>query len=162
MHSSRMHTARCSGRLSCHARPPATPRRHAFPHPLGTYAPQAHMPPPPVNRMTDACETRMRSSRMHTVRSSSHLFQEGVCSWGDGCLGVYPSMHWGRPLLEQNDRRVYKNNLANFVCRTVNITLPQTSFVGGNYGQVHCSRLREWWLGFCLTWSEPVPMTHSV
>ena len=44
MHSSRMRTARCSGRLSCHACP-----RHTCPLP--------HMPPPPLPRMPSATHT---------------------------------------------------------------------------------------------------------
>ena len=40
--------------------------------------------------------TRMHSSRMRTVRSSSHLLGGGVAARGGVCLGVYPSMHWGR------------------------------------------------------------------
>ena len=51
--------------------------------------------PPPVNRITDACETRMHSSRMHTGRSLTiccSLLPGGVgvsaCSrgWAGGCL----------------------------------------------------------------------------
>ena len=42
-------------------------------------------------------KTRMHSSRMRTVRSSSRLLGGGVCPEGV-CPGVvvYPSMHWGR------------------------------------------------------------------
>ena len=84
MHSSRLRTIRCSGRLSCHAHPPAThgplpcipppftcmppathgPNTHAPHHvcpprpcmsPI-MHAPPRHAHPPPVDRMTDACE----------------------------------------------------------------------------------------------------------
>ena len=53
MHSSRMRTARCSGHLSCHARPPPC---HARPPPAHMPLRHARAPPPPVKRMTDACE----------------------------------------------------------------------------------------------------------
>ena len=39
MHSSRMHTVRCSGRLSCHAAP------HCHAYPPATHAPTMHPPP---------------------------------------------------------------------------------------------------------------------
>ena len=55
MHSSKMCTVRCSGRLSCHARP--SPATYAPPPPC---TPLSCMPPfathAPVDRMTDACE----------------------------------------------------------------------------------------------------------
>ena len=63
----------------------------------GVYSPISP-PPPPVDRMTDACEnitptecrltplqTRMHSSRMRTVRNSSRLPGGGVSAPG-GCL----------------------------------------------------------------------------
>ena len=83
MHSSRMRTVHCSGRLSCHTCPPAThtpchacipPATHASPYthaPLAMRAPcytcpppcmppchahPCHACPPLVDRMTDACE----------------------------------------------------------------------------------------------------------
>ena len=116
------------------------------------------------------CQTRLHSSRMHTARSltitSSMLCSGGGClvpgvpgqrdvwsrgapAWsregylpgpGGGLVpgGWYPSMHWGRtpPVNRMTDR-----------CK--NITLPQTSFAGGNelmsrgdiYGE-------PWWCSF--------------
>ena len=74
--------------------------------------------------------TRLHSSRMQyrllPVSPSMHCVGGGVPASGPGGMpasgpgGVYPSMQWGRPPCEQNDR-----------CK--NITLPQTSFAGGNY-----------------------------
>ena len=56
MHSSRMRTVRCSGRLSCHTCTPSP----CMP-PYTTHAPLCHACPPlphthPMDRMTDACE----------------------------------------------------------------------------------------------------------
>ena len=63
--------------------------------------------------------TRMHSSMMRTVRCSGRrggclprrgacpgrVWPEGVCSGGCGvCLGVYPSMHWGRHPPPPEDR----------------------------------------------------------
>ena len=48
------------------------------------------------------------------VCSRGFCFQGGTCLWSGG---VYPSMQWGRPPCEQNDRQVQKYYLApNFVC----------------------------------------------
>ena len=46
-------------------------------------------------------EIRMHSSRMRTVRNSSHLLEGGGRVPGPG--GWYPNMHRGRPPCEQND-----------------------------------------------------------
>ena len=86
----------------------------------GVCIPACNGADPPVNRITDTCKTRMRSSRMHTSRLLticwSLLPGGGVCSWGGVCSGgvsaqggacsqgvsalgmsaprgVYPSMH---------------------------------------------------------------------
>ena len=53
MHSSRMRTARFSGRFSCNARPPAMHASRDTHTPL----PQKAPPPPLVNRITDRCKT---------------------------------------------------------------------------------------------------------
>ena len=86
--------------------------------------------PPSTNRSnqiycSDSTETRMHSSRMRTVRSSSHVYPSmhwaagcvcvyprmhcaggclpgGICPGEVSALGVYPSMHWDRHLLPVN------------------------------------------------------------
>ena len=82
--------------------------------------------------------TRMHSTRMRTVRCSSHLGGRcvcpgdggclpggGVCAWGGmswGCVpGGVSATHTHPHPCEQNHRRLWKHNLAATTLRTVNI-----------------------------------------
>ena len=87
----------------CHACPPshAHPPGHACS--LATHAPSSHtcIPPamhasPPVDRITDTCETRLHSSRMRTTRMltvSPSMLCVGVGGWCTWSRGVY--LAWG-------------------------------------------------------------------
>ena len=86
-----------------------------------------------LQNITRLHSSMMRTARLLIISPSMHCTGGGVCSqWGcllRGCRsqgwGGYPSMHWGRPPL-----------WTEFLTHaSENITLPQTSFAGGNYHQ---------------------------
>ena len=104
MHSSRMHTVHCSGRLSCHAHslprmPPfnthapftkhaplchtyllhhACPPLFAMHVPFAMYVPLCHAHPP-VDRMTDACENiTFPQLLLRTVKISMLVLKHGL------------------------------------------------------------------------------------
>ena len=109
MHSSRMHTSRCSGNLSCHACPPghAHPYCHACPchvHPLPTHTPHGHAcllaththtpatyapfpghKCPPVNRMTEGVKVAggnyLNLVNIYSISSDSAQIDKTMSMW---------------------------------------------------------------------------------
>ena len=107
-----MHTGRCSGHLSCHARhlphmpPPATHASTCHAHPLPCTPPlhacplprmpPRHARPPPVNRMTDTCKNITllqlavitKYAKMSVLREKIWLFGLCMCVGGGGGVGA--------------------------------------------------------------------------
>ena len=86
MHSSRMRTIRCSGRLSCHTHPlPCMPPCHAHlpchacPSLLCT--PPCHAYPPPVNRILDTCLWKHYLSTTTAADVIIWIYIESFAAW---------------------------------------------------------------------------------
>ena len=129
MHSSRMHTARCSGRLSCHTCPPtmhasnhACSSTHASYHaqpPLPCIPPTPPcMPPPHMSPTTNApyhaCPLSCTPPTMHAPLPCMHPTMHGPCH-------THTPSHPQRPSPATHTFRLCtpsceKITFANFVC----------------------------------------------